>query len=1096
MRKLILLLILTTGLSAMAQTDGLVYQAVILDPAEQQIPGQDLSGNVYANKSLSVRFSIISTMSGIEYQETHETNTDAYGMIKVIIGQGTASIGSFDEISWDGSGKDLKVDINLEGFYRELSNQKLLFLPFAYHRNITATGTLDVNGKVFFQSDLTVDGTTDLEQRLGVFNESPVDLSGRLEVDLKTVLHDSLTVTGGNITELSGMLIVDKETQLNSTLDTEGATKLKSTLDVLDNTVLNELRVLGQSPTFLSGTLRVDGESNFNSAVNINNGSPLNLSGDLTVGGAVTFNDDLTVEGETNLNNSLSVNNSSPTTLSGTLNVSGQTTLNDLLDVNGETNLENLLRVKNQSSTSLSGTLDVGLATNLNSALSVLNSSPTLLTGPLNVNGEIDFGNDLTVDGITNLFGDLTVNNGSDTNLSGTLSVDGDAMLSATLLVDGNTTMNNDLEVANQSSTLLTGTLEVDGATMLNDNLEVRNASPTLLTGTLGVNGLTSFNAALGVLNGSSSNLSGTLNVTGISRLNNSLEVTNAAATYLSGSFDVNGQAALNNTEVTNAMPANLSGTLDVAGISNFNDLVNVSGKTDIQNDLTVTGSTSVTELLTGSIAVQADRPDYLATFTNTNADTGDGISISLGKTHGRWINGGLRKVDQTLVSNEPGPNPSTPPSDPTYQTAFNTMKSILTTQPSVSVNDIIGLLPSFRSFAIPNVNNIILQEIDTRLGLPKNLPSVTLPGFRVPDPPGISLPFTAFPGIGPICSGQACFSVCIPFAGCYTVCIPPVNVCVPRIPPLVIPELHVPNVNISPSISNFLPPIPLLNQPSMPNVSIPNIPKVNVPNSLTSENNYFTFQDFEGRQTGTVRAQSIEDFVNNTILDPVYAFNVASSFVGVDLADGISSGGTAMVNLIKQFNKMGVEYSSGNGDYSEWLERLHPEESLSAGDIIAVKGGKITRDLTNYEQLMIVSHFPIVLGNVPEEGKAHLGNTVAFIGQVPAKVIGPVASGDYIVAKGDLKGYGVAIAPENMKTSDYRLAVGRAWEDNAADGPKMVNTVVGLQNGDFSQSFNQLAEKQRRLDSGLDELDVKLDRISTLLRLSDPKNKEYASNE
>ena len=64
------------------------------------------------------------------------------------------------------------------------------------------------------------------------------------------------------------------------------------------------------------------------------------------------------------------------------------------------------------------------------------------------------------------------------------------------------------------------------------------------------------------------------------------------------------------------------------------------------------------------------------------------------------------------------------------------------------------------------------------------------------------------------------------------------------------------------------------------------------------------------------------------------------------------------------------VEYASGNGDYAEWLERFAPMENISAGDIVAVKAGKITKDLEGAEQIMAVSHKPIVLGNTPPKGK------------------------------------------------------------------------------------------------------------------------------
>jgi hypothetical protein len=414
-------------------------------------------------------------------------------------------------------------------------------------------------------------------------------------------------------------------------------------------------------------------------------------------------------------------------------------------------------------------------------------------------------------------------------------------------------------------------------------------------------------------------------------------------------------------------------------------------------------------------------------------------------------------------------------------------------------VNDVIALLPSFRNYSIANINNLLLQEINAQLGLPKNLPSVVSPSFFIdqvipPGSPSLSLPLTVFPGINGACSGQSCFSVCVPFAGCVTVCVPPVNVCVPDIPPLVIPELFAPALTLQGTIPNFLPTLPFLQEPNIPSVLIPNIPTVNITETLSSENHYLTFQDVNDVQTGAVKAQSIEDFANNTLLDDVYVFNVASNFIGIDLADGISSGASAIVGLISEFNKLGVEYASGNGDYSEWLERVDADEYLTAGDIIAVKGGKITKDYNRFEQLMIVSHRPIVLGNAPQKGKEHLGNTIAFIGQVPAKVIGPVKCGDYIVARSEFQGYGVAVSPSEMTTEDFRMAVGRSWEENLKQGPKMVNTVVGIQNGDFRSRVEKLQKEQQQLDNSIETLESKLERIAEKLSLSE-NNNDYASN-
>ena len=87
MKKIALLLILLTAFVAKAQTDGLSYQAVIIDPNEQELPGVNATGNILPNADVTLRFTILNESGNVEYKETQDTRTDAYGMGNLIIGQ-------------------------------------------------------------------------------------------------------------------------------------------------------------------------------------------------------------------------------------------------------------------------------------------------------------------------------------------------------------------------------------------------------------------------------------------------------------------------------------------------------------------------------------------------------------------------------------------------------------------------------------------------------------------------------------------------------------------------------------------------------------------------------------------------------------------------------------------------------------------------------------------------------------------------------------------------------------------------------------------------------------------------------------------------
>jgi hypothetical protein len=250
----------------------------------------------------------------------------------------------------------------------------------------------------------------------------------------------------------------------------------------------------------------------------------------------------------------------------------------------------------------------------------------------------------------------------------------------------------------------------------------------------------------------------------------------------------------------------------------------------------------------------------------------------------------------------------------------------------------------------------------------------------------------------------------------------------------------------------------------------------------LNNQNEFIRFEDNANVKVGSIRAVSISDWGNN-YLSPTFLFKLRGALTnGVDKKHNRYHFKSEISSALDDYKTMGVEYSSGNGDYAEWLERSNMDETITAGDIVAVVGGKITKDLTNAEQVMAVSHQPIVLGNVPVESKINFGNNVAFMGQIPVKIMGAVATGDYIVGKGVIKGYGVAIHSEDMTIEDFKYAVGRSWDANSDLGPKLVNTVVGVHNGDFIHILKKMDDKYQQSESRLQTVEAKIDKLSMIL--------------
>ena len=255
-RILILFIIFIANMPIFAQTDGISYQAVIIDPDAKEIPGVDVVGNILPNATISIRFTIFDANNTEEFTEVQTTETDQYGMINLVIG--VEDHDGFTSISWDGTAKDLKVDIDFSGTgsdFLDLSRQALLFAPYAYHRNITATGTLDVDGTTNLNNELIVDGPTNLNSSLDVNNINPTNLTGTLSVDEATNLNNTLTVVGK--TDLMDSLNVNLSPSL-----------FDGKITVEDSATFNGPAAFNAPVDFVEIT--VNGPSHLNGQVNVN----------------------------------------------------------------------------------------------------------------------------------------------------------------------------------------------------------------------------------------------------------------------------------------------------------------------------------------------------------------------------------------------------------------------------------------------------------------------------------------------------------------------------------------------------------------------------------------------------------------------------------------------------------------------------------------------------------------------------------------------------------------------------------------------------------------------------------------------------------
>lgn len=131
-------------------------------------------------------------------------------------------------------------------------------------------------------------------------------------------------------------------------------------------------------------------------------------------------------------------------------------------------------------------------------------------------------------------------------------------------------------------------------------------------------------------------------------------------------------------------------------------------------------------------------------------------------------------------------------------------------------------------------------------------------------------------------------------------------------------------------------------------------------------------------------------------------------------------------------------------GDLAEWTPEIESVEKdntlgLPEGMVVFVREGKFWRSGTGTP--MVVTHRAVLIGNATEENEDCPHEILSFIGQVPTVVKGPFKSGDYLLAQEG--NYCIAVDPEEISFSDYKKAIGTAWESAESEVTESTYTKV-----------------------------------------------------
>lgn len=290
--------------------------------------------------------------------------------------------------------------------------------------------------------------------------------------------------------------------------------------------------------------------------------------------------------------------------------------------------------------------------------------------------------------------------------------------------------------------------------------------------------------------------------------------------------------------------------------------------------------------------------------------------------------------------------------------------------------------------------------------------------------------------------------------------------------------------------------------------------------------NNFITFKDQGGKTRGRIEGQTLADLDNDPLHkwdEAEYAKSIATSTVAAlmsakelfaataDIRACVGLGvcvtsppiGVIVVKVIvlavrvadvayqiaraveyktNRGNLVGVVYSSAAGDYAEWLPRTFAAGKMKPGQVVGVHKGEISFTTAGADRVLVVSTNPIVLGNAPQDERKDLFEKVAFLGQVPVRVVGVVAAGDYILASNRNDGLAIAKHPEDLTIDDLSNFVGIAWTDSDIAGEKPVKVAIGVSNNDIKAIVTQLDNKLNKHTDELTELRKQLNENRDLM--------------
>jgi hypothetical protein len=996
------------------------YAQMIPKGMYYQATARNLDGKVISNENVALRIVLFSNRDGERvdyYSEIHETTTNTTGFFKLIIGEGNKEKGEYGLVPWNSENIWMEVGIKdkRQTAFSRVYNSKLLAVPYALYAG-TAN---EVVGKTEPRVPSNSFDPGVVSNTWSVLGNAKTDLSGN------PYRVNSL----GTTDMIDLILITNNEERLTILKSGDIFTKLSleigKNLKILGNTAIQKTLSISDSLLVKKNVLlnTYGGETINNGPFTVDHMSPTKLTGELIVDKAGLLKNTLTVQGATDLNSRLFVNNMSPTKLTGVLQVDSITDLNDALHVN------------NMSPTYLTGTLSVDKTTNLMDSLSVDQMSPAHLSGTL------------VVDKPTLLNDSLLVQMMAPTILTGTLTTTKEATFHKSVKL-------NDVV---QSNSTTTGTLVVQGGVGLGSNLNVGGASafggPVSFESPISINDPTQ----------STSPITGALTVSGGTGIAKNLNV--GGLTTLTGMTSI--------LDTTNSFNTN-TGALKVTGGVGVIKNMNVGGTTFIAGITQITDNSESTGTAAGALQVSGGAGILKALNVGGMTSILDNTP-STNKSNGALkILGGVGVAKQLNVGG--------------VTTIENVTQSDTSTNGALKVTGGVGILKRLNVDGLTTIFDLSQSTSFSPLSGALKIAGGAGIGTQITVGGNLGVNLNSFFNNGLELNGKMGVSSNNSFVANF--------------------RNNLNNSGISIQVANAAPGHSN-NFVEFRNASggvVGRIEGENESEYLTNPNYVRELKilendvKFAGIQVATASyfvaagaAQLVGALSSSTVCVgfgacvtvPVVSFivsaglNVTARAVGLAVAvereKGVKARKEDYVNG-KKPPHVGLTFESGAGDYAEWLPKADAAEVMLPGYLVGMKNGEISKKIDWDSKPMVISTQPIVLGNKQVDHKLY--QKVAFLGQVPVRVIGKVDAGDYILPSGFDDGLGRAVHPGQMSAEDYSKVVGVAWSASDHDPNTMINVAVGLHDGEISKVVTQNQESLDLVRSKLSQSDAILSNL------------------